>query len=244
MIDWEHFGSLLAKGFAQRVVTAGNGGLFGTGEAPLFSHTLLHQCSDDQDEREEIATYEWSPADVLEMLGQHYRAEQWFSFYWDSIGPTSWCSSLWLLRREDRSSIVGLLHEDQPLYLLGIVKSDDDPLLLSRLFTRIVEDNGASFGVQLFGSLPIETTNWLPHLVPEQVVKQAYWDWQEWCEQVEGSAWLNLEETLASYELYANPMERGLAAISSLPNQADSGGLERTPRPAITRPANAEGPLR
>lgn len=127
-------------------------------------------------------------------------------------------SSLWLLRRGDRSSIVCLLQEDQPLYLLAIVKPNDDSLLLSRLFTRLVEDNGAGFGLQLFGSLPVETTNWLPQLVPEQVVKQAYWDWQEWCEQARGSAWLNLEETLASYELYPNPIERPLAAISRVPN--------------------------
>ncbi len=58
----------------------------------------------------------------------------------------------------------------------------------------------------------------MPGLVPEPVVKQSYWDWMEWAEQTEGSAWLNLEQTLISYELEPNPMRRALAALHGLPN--------------------------
>ena len=92
---------------------------------------------------------------------------------------------------------------------------------MSRLFTRIVHNNGAAFGVHLFGSLPTETTNWLPELVPEAVLKRPYFDWLEWAEQVEGSAWLSLEESLIAHELEPNPMARAFAAFRSLPSPSE-----------------------
>jgi hypothetical protein len=121
----------------------------------------------------------------------------------------------------------GDLLEEHPLYLLGIVQPDDDPLLLSGLFTEIAKENGHGSGIDLFGSLPIETTNWCPDLVPETVVKQAYWDWMEWAERVEGSAWLNLEETLALYELEPDPMKRSFVAVQGLPYVSSEQALGR-----------------
>jgi hypothetical protein len=219
MIDWTQFDATLAAAFCERRVKVGDGiVLTGAERRPLLGHELLGASSDTPEEREEIATYEWWPASILELLEQRYRPEQWFGFYWDSIGPMSWSSSLWLLHRDGGSSIVALLHEEQPFYLLGLVDPDDDPLLLSPLFSEIVKENGRGFGVDLFGSLPIETTNWRPDLVPQAVVKQSYWDWMEWAEEVEGSAWVNLEETLAIYELEPNPMKRAFAAFTGLPD--------------------------
>ena len=158
------------------------------------------------------------PAVPLELLEQRYEAVKWFDFYWDAIGPTSWISNLYLLRREWRSSLVCLLNEEEPLFLLGLVESHDNRLLLSRLFTRLIDRNGKHFGVNVFGSLPTETTNWLPHLVDERVIKQAYWDWLEWAEPAQFDSWLDLEQSLALYDLEPNPMKRSLAVLSGLPN--------------------------
>lgn len=225
MIDWVRFERLLRRQFRYPTLTVGDGHLLGNCGRPLHAHELLRACSNDPEEQEGLRWSDIWPAVPLEAIEQRYEPVKWFDFYWDSLGPMSWISILYLLRRGDRSSIIALLHEEQPLYLLGIVRPDDDPLLLSRLFTCIVENNGHGFGVDLFGSLPIETTNWRPELVPESVVKQAYWNWQEWCEQVEGAAWINLEETLASYELRTNPIERSLAAINGLPNLTEPDTL-------------------
>jgi hypothetical protein len=43
----------------------------------------------------------------------------------------------------------------------------------------------------------------------------------EWAEETEGSAWLNLEETLIAYELEPNPMRRALAALQGIPTLTD-----------------------
>src|SRR5579885_628486 len=219
MIDWAQFETTLTRALCERRIRVGGGSVLTTRDrTALHGHELLGACSNDPNERQEIASYEWWPASILELLEQRYQPLHWFDFEWDSIGPMSWGSTLYLLKRDDRSSIACLLHEEQPVYLLGIVEPDDDPLLLSRLFTRIVENNGNGLGVDLFGSLPILTINWRPDLVPQPVVKQAYWDWQEWCEQKEGSAWINLEQTLAIYELEPNPMKRAFAAFHGLPD--------------------------
>src|SRR5579864_8540594 len=104
MIDWEQVEATLTQGFRKRRIRVGDGLVRTTEDGkPLLGHELLHACSDDPDEREEIASYEWWPASILELLEQHYRPEQWFGFYWDSIGPMSWSSSLWLLHADDGS---------------------------------------------------------------------------------------------------------------------------------------------
>jgi len=227
MIDWPRFEATLAARFRVRTIQVADGVVLTAQGKPLLAHELLAACSDDPGEQEELRYADLWPAVPLELLEQRYRPEQWFGFYWDSIGPMSWSSSLWLLHDHDGSSIAALLHEEQPFYLLGLVQPDDDPLLLSRLFTEIVKENGHGFGVDLFGSLPIETTNWRPDLVPESVVKQAYWDWLEWAEKVEGSAWVDLEETLAIYELEPNPMKRAFAAFTGLPDLSSEPAIQK-----------------
>jgi hypothetical protein len=49
--------------------------------------------------------------------------------------------------------------------------------------------NGRPHGIDVFGSVPAETTNQMPSLLLEAVVKQAYFDFPQWQERVEGGAW-------------------------------------------------------
>ena len=107
MIDWASVERTLRRQLRQPTVKVGEGRLHATNMSrPLLGHELLLAASDSHEERAEISTYDLWPGTVLEFLEKRWRPHKWFDFYWDSIGPTSWISGLYLLRLGDRRSVV------------------------------------------------------------------------------------------------------------------------------------------
>jgi hypothetical protein len=222
-LDWHAVDQRIAQAFAQpqRIGTSNPC----TPHAPLLLHEVLVAAATSEDDKDELATYETWPASVLEVLEEHFRLEPWFSFYWDSFGPMSWISSLQLVKTGERRSLICLVHEEQPAVGLALAEPDDDPHLMSALFVQLLLENGDGFGVSIFGSLPRETTNWKPQLVPADVIKQAYWDWMEWAEATQGSAWVCLEEEIYSRTVEPDHLQRSRDILETLPRLDDADAL-------------------
>ncbi len=75
----------------------------------------------------------------------------------------------------------------------------DEPSITQELVQSYFKDNGRSYGVELFGCLPNEMLNRRPDLLPAAIVKEACWNWLLWAEREEGTAWVNLRDSVVSW---------------------------------------------
>ena len=100
---------------------------------------------------------------------------------------------------------------------MAALESWDDPLVLAPAVKELLEHNGAGHGLMLFGSLPTETTNDRPDLLPIEVVKQAYFDWLN--EGEDGGAWDSLEEEYFGRLVEPDHLQRSLDALERLSQQ-------------------------
>ncbi len=80
------------------------------------------------------------------------------------------------------------------------VRHPSDPAVMSAFFKALINENGAAFGVDLFGSLPSNTHNKSGETVPESVVREAYWNWMMWAEKTVGVDWQGLAEEILERE--------------------------------------------
>jgi hypothetical protein len=110
---------------------------------------------------------------VVELLETRWRRQPWFEFYWDTLGPMSWYSTLSLIRLGGRRSLVCLIHEQQPVYLLGIVEPDDDPLLMSRVFTRSSSETVPASGFTSSGASQLRRPTACPKSFPSPSLGRA-----------------------------------------------------------------------
>jgi hypothetical protein len=91
---------------------------------------------------------------------------------------------------------------------------------------RLLDRNGKSFGVDVFGSLPTQTTNRAPELIPEPVVRQAYFDLLEYWEREQGGAWLGIAEEHHGRIVEPNHLERCLDLLETLPHVHDQEAVD------------------
>jgi hypothetical protein len=110
----------------------------------------------------------------------------------------------------------------------------DEPAA-SALVARLLSRGGESFGWRILGHLPDEVTNYMPDLVPREVVRRAFFDYLEWWNR-EDSAWLDLAEQ--HYALYGQPeqLQRRLGISGLLPRRVvrdAEGAREERERRAI-----------
>jgi hypothetical protein len=95
------------------------------------------------------------------------------------------------------------------------------------VIARLLSRNGTGFGLGLFGSLPTETTNGAPELVPRAVVREAYFALMQWWERQQGGAWLNLAEAHYGRMVEPNHLQRCLDILASLPRLDEPDALGR-----------------
>jgi|GEM_PF-4030746 hypothetical protein len=204
------------------VLTSANG-------EPLDIGLLLVQATEpgDEDDQElgyliaELQEYETdavNPATALEILAQRWHVEVLIDASWEGFGPVSSGADLELLDVGKSQAYVLLLQEEQPLRALAAIRPGSSARAISAFFLSLLEDNGGSYGVELFGSLPTETTNHRPDLIPVLAVWEAYWRWMQWATEEYGAeVWTDLQDTLIYGLLESHPLRRASRILRELP---------------------------
>ncbi len=119
-------------------------------------------------------------------------------FYWQSGGPCTFQTSIYAVRiGKDAALIAG--HSDAWIeQAIALIEHPSNPAVMSAFFKAFIRENGEDFGVGLFGSLPSNTHNMVEDLIPETVVRQAYWDWMLWAEKQFGANWSDMADEISA----------------------------------------------
>jgi hypothetical protein len=164
----------------------------------------------------------------VELLEEERSFGPVLGFEWQSMGPMSWYSTLRMVDLGGDQAYACICHEEAPSLAFAAIRPKDEPGLWSALFRELVATNGSAYDVGLFGSLPGETENFRPDLVPETVVRKAY---RAWLDNVE-DGWWGLNEHIAAMRAYPDDlMQRALGPVEalaeSLPPADDPEALDR-----------------
>lgn len=73
--------------------------------------------------------------------------------------------------------------DEEPDRLIAALEPTENVAVFSAFFQDFIKSNGENYGVDVFGSLPTMTTNYVESLVPRDVVMSSYYDWMECYEQ-------------------------------------------------------------
>lgn len=95
-------------------------------------------------------------------------------FEWDGAPGSS--ASIDLLALGGDRAYVGWNAEWQYYVIAALDSLDAFP----ELFVRLLADNGALCGTELFGSLPTRTINSMPEALPKAAVTEGYQQWARW----------------------------------------------------------------
>jgi hypothetical protein len=147
------------------------------------------------------------PGSVHHVLDGHLR--DLLFFYWDGLGPTSSVAGLQVLELGQRSYLV-CWNEIQSYQAVAALEGWRDKLVVSAAVKEILRQNGWPHGIGLFGSVPTETTNRIPELLPEAVVRQAYFDFLQWQEREQRDAWACLAQEHFGRIVEPNHLQRSL----------------------------------
>jgi hypothetical protein len=125
---------------------------------PFKLATAMNEALSEEEQEEWGDLEDW-PGSLSELLAEHRIGErQLLFFYWDGFGPTSWVAGVVLIGNGKRRDLC-YWNELESYLAVAAIEPSDDPLALSGTIRRLLERNGRTFGVDLFGSLPTETTN-------------------------------------------------------------------------------------
>jgi hypothetical protein len=168
------------------------------------------------------------PGNVSRLLEENGVEERrLLGFEWDGLGPSSSAAGIVLVGNGHRRY---LCHWDEwsacSYRAFASVQPWSDRPAIAGTISRVLNRNGAGFGLGLFGSLPCVTTNDAPELVSGTVVKQAYFDLLEHWHAVRGDAWELLAEEHYGQLVEPNHLQRSLDLLERMVADAQAGGAE------------------
>jgi hypothetical protein len=187
-------------------------------------------------ELEELGRLECCPGNVMAVLDG--RLHDLLLFYWSGLGPMCSVAGLQILDLGGRGYLV-YWNELESYQAVAALDPWEDDLVVSAAVKEILRQNGRPHGVELFGSVPTETTNRIPGLLPDAVVKQAYFDLLQWDDREGGDAWGLLAEEYFSRIVEPDHFQRSLGILhraAEAPDlwleelQADQDELDDTAR--------------
>jgi hypothetical protein len=217
-MDFERLERRLERAFTARPVRVGDGSIVWRRKpAPLWRFV---DESSDAEEREDYSDLEAWPGNVAELLGT--RASSVLGFYWDGFGPTSSVAGVVLLELE-RASYLCQWDETNSYLAVAKLQGWKKPKVLGAAVSELLRENGHPHGVSVFGSLPTETTNYSPSLVPSRLIKQAYFDWLQADPWKTKSTWSELAEEHYSRAIEPNSLTRSLDFLHTLPRLDEPG---------------------
>jgi hypothetical protein len=164
---------------------------------PLDMETVMRAAIETEDEQDELDC-DGSGA-FLEKIG--WPCENICAFYWQSMGPMVWECYLNILHLADDTALIWCYQDgDGSRQGIALVKQPSNPAVMSAFFKALIKENGDAFGLGLFGSLPSNTDNKIEELIPEEIVRAAYWDWMKWAESAFDVDWLAMAEEVSARE--------------------------------------------
>jgi hypothetical protein len=210
---------LIDTAFTETRLTTTGGGRVLSPREPLDLFQLLQKAAENEEERDSV-----DPFTPMETLG----GAPFLEFLWDGFGPTSSFASLQLADLGDSGTLVCWFTEVPPTEAFALIQSDDDLEIWSALVAQLFGDNGASYGIGLFGGLPSEVTNHKPDAVPPRVLKDAFWQWLEYMEADGWSVWASLrDQTLGRLE-QPDSLQRSTDLLNKLVRLGPEGYLAAT----------------
>src|SRR3990172_415711 len=136
----------------------------------------------------------------VEFFEDAYKGADLMSFSWDSDMPVSWGLTLSVFSVRSRIHYLYLTGDvldelSSHCRIIARIEGKLTRALMGEVFRALMHENGKSFHVDFFGSLPTDTTNHAWDLFGEEVVKQVYREWMNWMVDVLGGGhWSDLVE--------------------------------------------------
>ena len=192
----EKANSLVENAFKDPNAKLHNGAILIPSE-PIDLETVLRAAVETEEDEEDIDNEEHEA--ILEKIG--WPCENLFRFYWQSLGPMVSACYLNVLHLSDKTELIWVQRDFEPFRQgIAFVNCPLSKTVMSALFKALIRENGSAFGVELFGSLPSNTHNKVEELVPEKVVRAAYWDWMKWAEDAFEVDWYGMAEEIVAQE--------------------------------------------
>ena len=171
--------------------------------------------------REEHGNLEDWPASVAEILEGHL--VPLLFFYWDGFGPTSSVAGMEVLK-VDGYGYLCQWDEISSYRALARLEPWDEPSVLQAVVTGLLRENGRPHCDYFFLSVPTETTNRCPDMLPKAVIKDAYF---EYLQSADPGAWDMLAQEHFSRIVEPNPLTRSLDMLAVLPQLDEPGAVQR-----------------
>jgi hypothetical protein len=208
-MNWKLVDEALVEAFSVPHLYAGGGRGYGA-EQPVILEEVMEQALETEEEREE---FEDDPLALLEEQG----LVSLLSFHWQSIGPCVFSTFVSLLELGREHVFVIVRDEWVGAKVIARLEPAAEQRLVSAFVHSLIFENGEAYGYHLFGSLPSETFNSRPDLVPRSILQDGYAWWMEWAEANHGpEIWATLEDQVVG-PLFNDPYERAMGILKSLP---------------------------
>ncbi|NWG14804.1 MAG: hypothetical protein HXY20_14860 [Acidobacteria bacterium] len=207
--------SLIESAFAAPKGTLCRGRILLPSSPPDLEEVIQAAVETEQDQE----TFEGDgPEAVAAEIGREFT--RLVAFYWQSLGPMVWECCIDLLNVGNGKNIVCLKQDGWPRrQAIAALKGRPERPLVTALFRNLLKENGAAFGVGLFGSLPSNTDNFNEKLIPEETIRRCYWDWMNWAERELDADWIALAEEVTARAL--SPVLYPLDILKGLPPAED-----------------------
>jgi hypothetical protein len=182
--------SLIEQTFKNPKARLHNGAILIPAE-PLDMEAVIQAAIKTEDEQDEPDCDR--PEALFEKIGWPYK--NFFAFYWQSMGPCTFAGFLNATQPSSGSTLISCFEDAwNGEKVIALIKHPLDGAAMTAFFKALIKENGAAFGVELFGSLLSNTHNKWEKAIPEKVVREAYWEWLKWADKRFDIDWHGLAE--------------------------------------------------
>jgi hypothetical protein len=183
--------------------------------------------------------------DPYSILQEDLRFEPLVSFEWLAFGPMASGKSLNLLSFPDVSRAYLVIDSDNEFDetwpVVASIEPRDSPEVHEALFASLLQDNGAQYGIHLFGTLPSPTMTHAPKLLSRRVVESSYVAWMDWAERSGRTTWDALLREFEGRLDEPDHLARSSALLDEVVGRLREGRFEREKKSrTITTPEQKE----
>jgi len=177
-------------------------------------------------EEEEWDLEELGTIEFLEERGWDFTTL--IDFEWETLLPMSNGTTIRIISFGEGSQLICVTEDlgDVPPRILAKLEPANDPELYSAFFKDLLSENGAHYGIRLFGSLPSVTSNGRAELISQQRVEAVYHSWMDWANMKGWDPWVDLRASLLNLIDSPDDLDRALRALEGLPSIGDPDAVD------------------